>query len=239
MKSWVCKSCVLGWSVFLCGLLGFAGVALAAGHESAGEAEKAKTEEVKKDEGEAKATEAADKKDSAAKAQAHDQKDGKKSEDKKDEKGEKHDHKGAKVSAAHSHGEAQVKLAWEKDKVHVHIDLTQESLVGFEHKPKNDAEKKALDDAVKKVTSAMLLAWDSELGCEEVKASSNLVYEGKHAEVKFKGEYSCKALGKGKNLTFKIKEVFSKVGKVHVEKVSADGKASKHTFETATFDVAL
>lgn len=166
----------------------------------------------------------------ADKAAAHDHK----ADEKAQAEGEK-----PKLHAAHKHGEAQVSVAVDQGKVMLNVEFTQESLVGFEYAPKTDAEKKALADAQKKVTSASLLAWEKDLGCKESSSDVKVVYEGEHAEVKFHGEYACTGLGKGKKLTFKLKEVFPKVAKVHVEFVPAEGKASKQVFETATFDLAL
>lgn len=179
---------------------------------------------------EVKADKKAQDKAAADKAAAHDHK----ADEKAQAEGKK-----PKLHAAHKHGEAQVSVAVDQGKVMLKIEFTQESLVGFEYAPKTDAEKKALADAQKKVTSSNLLAWEKDLGCKESSSDVKVVYEGEHAEVKFHGEYACTALGKGKKLTFKVKEVFPKVAKVHVEFVPADGKASKQVFETATFDLAL
>ena len=49
---------------------------------------------------------------------------------------------------AHVHGVGAINLAVEKDEVTIEFNIPSESLVGFEWKPKTDAERKAVKDAI-------------------------------------------------------------------------------------------
>ena len=49
---------------------------------------------------------------------------------------------------AHVHGVGAINIAVEKDELELEFKIPSESLVGFEWKPKTDAERKAIDDAL-------------------------------------------------------------------------------------------
>ena len=57
----------------------------------------------------------------------------------------------AETHGTHEHGHAVLKLAQEGTAVVVHFESPLESIVGFEHAPANDAQRAALEEAMRLV----------------------------------------------------------------------------------------
>lgn len=139
----------------------------------------------------------------------------------------------------HTHGTVTAKLAADGNKIILNLKFPQDTFVGFEHQPKNDAEKKAFAEAKGKLTSASLLSWPKGLECSEVKAEIKQESKGKHMDVHFNAEYSCKKISAGQKLTFKLGEVFSKAKVVELEQITLAGKANKAKYTKSIFEVEL
>ena len=58
---------------------------------------------------------------------------------------------GAETHGAHEHGRAVLKLVQEGTEVVLHFESPLDSIVGFEHEPENDAQRAALEEAMRLV----------------------------------------------------------------------------------------
>ena len=67
---------------------------------------------------------------------------------------------------AHEHGVVKLDIAFELGKVTVQMESPLDNLIGFEHAPRNDAERKRVDAAVMKLRAAeALFKIDPAAGC--------------------------------------------------------------------------
>lgn len=86
--------------------------------------------------------------------------------------------------AAHSHGQAIITLAFDKGVGKVEIEAAAESIVGFEYKPKSEADTKKVEEAAKvfeqKIKEIVVL--DPSLGCEFKKNTIVMVHENAESE---------------------------------------------------------
>lgn len=60
----------------------------------------------------------------------------------------------AQAAEAHVHGIAKLDIAVESTRLSVHLDSPLDNLLGFEHAPRTDAERKQVDAAVAKLKDA-------------------------------------------------------------------------------------
>lgn len=85
---------------------------------------------------------------------------------------------------AHSHGQAVVTLAFDKGVGKAEVMAAAESIVGFEHKPKSEADTKKVEEAAKvfeqKIKEIVVL--DPSLGCEFKKNTIVMVHENAERE---------------------------------------------------------
>ena len=87
--------------------------------------------------------------------------------------------------AAHQHGVGSLDIAIEGDEVHARLTAPADDIVGFEHAPRTDAQKAAVDDAAKLLKDGLaVLGPASEAGCKltAAKVSSALLGDEDHHE---------------------------------------------------------
>jgi hypothetical protein len=79
--------------------------------------------------------------------------------------GEGHDH-GHREHGAHVHGVASLNVAVDGDKLLIELDSPAANLVGFEHAPRDDAQREAVDKAKAQLADgAALFVPDAQAGC--------------------------------------------------------------------------
>ena len=176
----------------------------------------------------------------SAQAWAHNDK--KKSAVKKDA----HHHHEHREHGAHQHGVGTVGVAFEALKGKVEFKIPAESIVGFEHEAKKDADKKKQADALAKFESKIgeMLVFDSSLKCVFAKEKVEVVREEDHDDHKeteaksgdkskkhnhkhhnhaahsdFVALYnlSCEKSPAGTDLTVKIHSQFKKIKKLELQ----------------------
>ncbi len=82
---------------------------------------------------------------------------------------------GHRQAGAHVHGLASLSVALDGNTLSVELESPLDSLVGFEHAPKNDAERKALDGAVATLKDpAKVIALPAAAGCKTGEADIHL-----------------------------------------------------------------
>ena len=139
---------------------------------------------------------------------------------------------------AHVHGIAEMKLAYTETKAVLEAHVPLHSLLGFEHAPKTEAQKKKVAMAQKKFLAAQLFAWEPSAGCKEASSGVDFHYGEEHGEAELKVSYECQKISQ--TFTVKFKELFPSIEKVNVE-VSPPGKkkAYKKSFTTPAFSLSL
>lgn len=77
---------------------------------------------------------------------------------------------------AHEHGTAIMNLAQEGSTVQVELESPAMNIVGFEHAPKDDADQKAIDDAIVMLEDgAMVMSFPEAAACTLAKAEAGLI----------------------------------------------------------------
>ena len=111
-------------------------------------------------------------------------------------KHEKHDHDAHKhhehehekrEHGAHVHGVAQLQIAIEKNAVEVELESPSMNVIGFEHAPKNKAQKQKVEKAVVELGDYKNVLELTEGGCELKKANIESPFKSEHKEHAHKG----------------------------------------------------
>lgn len=98
---------------------------------------------------------------------------------------------------AHVHGHAELAVSVDEDRLIATFDSPLDSLIGFEHKPKNDAETAALETLQKRFSEpGILLALPERAGCEVNSISSGVRYQGDHGSLMVEQDFICKNINR-------------------------------------------
>jgi uncharacterized glyoxalase superfamily protein PhnB len=132
---------------------------------------------------------------------------------------------------AHEHGAAELNLAWEGNTVTVEFESPAVNIVGFEHQPRNDAQKQSVQDALATLRNAdKLFAFTPAAGCRgqatEVETDLSKPQASEHSEFRANYRYTCEkpeALTSVDILLFKL---FPKTHKLRAQVVSATGQTA-------------
>lgn len=103
-----------------------------------------------------------------------------------------HDHHDHDHLGAHEHGVLNLELAQDGDQVLVSISLTMDEVVGFEHLPKNDAERQQVTAAGAVLASDHWFRPNPSAQCELVVSEHELVPVGDHADWRQDWLYECR-----------------------------------------------
>lgn len=149
---------------------------------------------------------------------------------------ETHHHHEHREHGAHQHGVGTVGVAFEALKGKIEFKIPAESIVGFEHEAKKDADKKKQTDALAKFESKIneMLVFDASLKCVFTKEKVEVVREEEHKDEKhdhkhkghkhaahsdFVAHYNvtCEKSPAGTDLTVKIHSQFKKIKKIELQ----------------------
>lgn len=107
---------------------------------------------------------------------------------------------------AHVHGAGTLSIGLEEKSGAIEFEVSAESLLGFEHTPKSDKDKKAVSDlkAVFEAKKNQMISFDPSLQCQLTKEKMDLVREGKHSDFVAQWSLACEKspLGSAMNLDF-------------------------------------
>lgn len=94
--------------------------------------------------------------------------------------------------AAHSHGQAVITLAFDKGVGKLEIEVAAESIVGFEHKPKSEADTKKVEEASQIFEAKIkeIVKLDPSLACEFKKNTIVMVHENAENETSAKPNHN-------------------------------------------------
>ncbi len=108
------------------------------------------------------------------------------------EKEDDHDDDKKSGLSAHEHGAAELTVAWTEDSVVIDLISPTQNIFGFENEATTEEEKTVVEDRTKALTAPGIVAINDEAGCElDGDASTELEYEGSHAEITASWEYTC------------------------------------------------
>ena len=159
-------------------------------------------------------------------ANHHEHHDHHKHETKKKKHNHHHDHHDHKKNSdtsnkSHVHGEGKLNFVVEGQKLVAEFELSADDVLGFEHKPKTDAQKKKLTDALALLTKDLV----SVKGCAQSNAASitsDLLNESPkttHADFVVTQTFSCKDSSKIDQIEVKVFSLFPKLTKLRVQGV--------------------
>lgn len=97
----------------------------------------------------------------------------------------------------HVHGEVQVSIGFDGTRGEIEIDAPSESIVGFEHKAKNQAQIKQRAEALRALEDHIseMIVFDPSLGCKIVKDKVEIDYDDFQDDRGLKGEVAHKKSG--------------------------------------------
>ena len=135
----------------------------------------------------------------------------------------KHDeHKEKKSSSkSHVHGEGKMNFVTDGNKIVVEFEISSEDILGFEHKPKSDAQKKSLSDALVKVKKPFVVAEGCKLsGTPSVEGGVlSAKSDSAHSDFLIVQTYECKKLSGLKKLQVVVFDEFPKISELKVQGV--------------------
>jgi hypothetical protein len=135
---------------------------------------------------------------------------------------------------AHEHGAAELKLVWEKNVVTIELETPAVNIVGFEHAPRTDAQKKAVRDAVATLRGAdKLFHFTPEAGCRgattDVKSELTDAKPGQkldHSEFEAGWRFTCDKPNALKAVDVELLKLFPKMHKLRAQSVSPKGQTA-------------
>ena len=156
--------------------------------------------------------------------------------------------------AAHEHGVADLRVAAEGNTVVIEFDSPLDNLVGFEHAPRDDAQRMALRTAEKRLEDvAALFGLSPVAGCEVSEIQVDMPYPqadhdhgGKgghghghtHADMHAVYALECSDVAALDRLTVRLIENFPRISTLRVETATVAGQQSLRV-RGAVVDVAL
>ncbi|MEL6505820.1 MAG: DUF2796 domain-containing protein [Pseudomonadota bacterium] len=139
-----------------------------------------------------------------------------------------HDHNHSKEESrqldAHVHGVSTLKVAQDGNKFAFELESPADDIVGFERKPKTDAEKAAVQKAVAMMGKPKdLFTPPAAAACEAMDVDAELHVHGDHAGFEAKWVYQCANASAMTGMTTTFFKNFPKAEEIDVEAVLAGG----------------
>jgi hypothetical protein len=139
---------------------------------------------------------------------------------------------------AHVHGVVNVNVAVQGPTLSVQIEAPLDSLLGFEHRPRTEAQRKAAAEVTRQLNDGTALlrpaaAANCTLGKVEVDASAlqpaqaakTEKAEPAHADVDARYEYTCATPAQLTTLDLALFDTFTRISRVDVQVAGAQGQA--------------
>ena len=145
---------------------------------------------------------------------------------------------------AHVHGQVQVNVAVQGHKMSVQLEMPLDSLLGFEHRPRTEAQRRAAQAAVQQVQQAA--AWlkpdpaaqctlsSSEVNAQALEPAPAGTPELTHAELQADFEFSCAAPDRLTGLDVLLFDRFSRVQRLQVQVAGAKAQSQQTLRRPAT-----
>lgn len=150
------------------------------------------------------------------------------------------DKKKKKAAHVHSHGHAKLGVAVDGLKVQLDLEIPADSIFGFEHSPKTDAQRQIVRDGLEALRedAATLFALPADLGCSaaRVKVESSLEdsasdptkkpakHEAEHADVDAAYTLQCTKTPAGALMKVGLFGKFQRLKEIDVQVVTESGQ---------------
>ncbi len=148
-----------------------------------------------------------------------------------------------KKQHVHDHGRGALSVAAEDKTLAFDLDTPAESIFGFEHAARTEAEKKALAEglATLRTKALELFQIPAELGCKVTEATVETALEkggatGGHADVRGEWDFTCDKPVFGTSLKLGLLKAFPRLKKLDVQILSGAKQLKK---EVKSADEAL
>jgi len=151
---------------------------------------------------------------------------------------------------AHKHGLVRLDVAVDAGTLTVRLETPMDSLVGFEHRPRNAAQRKAADTALTRLSDpAALLRPDAAAQCKLTEskiddallrpqpttpATPKATSEPEHADIEGTFTFTCQRPEQLKTLTLALFEAFPRMRTIEVQVAGAQGQSRQTLKRPAT-----
>jgi len=149
---------------------------------------------------------------------------------------------------AHVHGLVNVNVAVEGATLTLQVEAPLDSLVGFEHRPRTDAQRQAAQAAVKQMNDAASWAKPdaaarctlskTEVNAEALEPAKPGVKDNAHADLDATVTFTCKAPEKLAAMELGLFDAFKRIERITVQVATTKGQ-SKQTLRRPARSVAL
>ena len=130
---------------------------------------------------------------------------------------------------AHEHGSAELNVAWEGKTVTIELESPAVNIVGFEHQPRTDAQKKAVNDAMatlKKPDSLFAFTPEARCAGKTTGVESELAKAHGHTEFHATYSFTCENPEALKTIDVNVFTLFPKTHKLRAQVVSVRGQSA-------------
>lgn len=136
-----------------------------------------------------------------------------------------HGHHHHREHKAHVHGAASVGIAFDGTSGKIDFKTPAESIIGFERKPKNEKQEKALSEGLAKLESGIgqMISFAENTGCKLTKEKIESEFDDDgHAEIEASFSVVCSASPAGSTVTLNFQKVFPRLKTVEVQALIGD-----------------
>lgn len=149
---------------------------------------------------------------------------------------------------AHVHGQVQANVAVQGNKLIVQLELPLDSLLGFEHRPRTDAQRRAAAAAVQQLKSpaawlkpdaaALCTLSSTEVNTQALEPAKPGAQEAGHADVDASYEFTCAEPAKLAGLELLLMNTYPRIQRIEVQVAGPKGQ-SKQTLRRPASRVLL
>ncbi|MFP5518759.1 MAG: DUF2796 domain-containing protein [Bdellovibrionia bacterium] len=123
-----------------------------------------------------------------------------------------------KSHSAHVHGNAEMDIAFDGVKGEVKFEGSGDAFLGFEHKPKNMKQEKAVSDLQDTLKNRIneVVVLPAASGCQWMQTKYEIEYHGNHSDVDTEYQVTCQVAPTGK-VDLQFVKFFPKMKNIEVE----------------------
>lgn len=134
----------------------------------------------------------------------------------------KHQHK------AHQHGQMTIQIVYENGHGHWELVVPMEVVVGFEHAPRNDKQKKQWENGIEQLRKSVFLQLPE--ACQIKEKKDHVEQHGSHSEFFQTADFMCLEPIKERQITIDWDQLPKRLRMVHLEILSGN-QAKTHTIK--------
>ena len=139
--------------------------------------------------------------------------------------------------AAHVHGQVQANVAVQGNKLSVQFEIPLDSLLGFEHRPRTDAQRQAAAAAVRQLklatgwlkpdAAALCTLSSSDVNTQALEPAKPGAPEAGHADVDANYEFTCAAPQQLAGLDLLLMNTFTRIQRIEVQVAGPKGQGKQ------------